>query len=194
MWLFIGWTLHRVLSLTVYTIRLEYYWCCHIVCRAGSMERSDVSPSVRPSVPSINSSNGGRRVCCWALCVQEISIDSCGCAVGAVLQQMRVASSRACAHRGKWGQLTPSKNEWKIKKRKHAKKDQFSMFMLYFESNRAGRCRERRYSHHIFIQIYFRMHHFVVKFFKFSSPQAARRHWPPNQNPADVLGRRAREG
>ena len=26
----------------------------------------------------------------------------------------------------------------------------------------------------LFIQIYFRMHHFVVKFSKFSSPQAAR--------------------
>ena len=34
--------------------------------------------------------------------------------------------------------------------------------------------RERRYADHIFIQIYFRMHHFVVKFSKFSSPQAAR--------------------
>jgi len=31
---------------------------------------------------------------------------------------------------------------------------------------RAGRCRERRYAGHIFIQIYFRMHHFVVKFSK----------------------------
>ena len=40
---------------------------------------------------------------------------------------------------------------------------------------RAGKCRERRYADHIFIQIYFRMHHFVVKF---SSPQAARGHWP----------------
>jgi len=37
-----------------------------------------------------------------------------------------------------------------------------------------GRCRERRYTDHIFIQIYFRMHHFVVKFPNFSSPQAAR--------------------
>jgi len=38
--------------------------------------------------------------------------------------------------------------------------------MLYFESrvNSAGRCRERRYADHIFIQIYFRMHHFVVNF------------------------------
>ena len=46
----------------------------------------------------------------------------------------------------------------------------------------------RRYADHTFIQIYFRMHHFVVKFSKFSSPQAARGRWPPNQNPADVPG------
>ena len=40
----------------------------------------------------------------------------------------------------------------------------------------AGRCRQLRYADDIFIQIqaYFRMHHFVVKFSKFSSPQAAR--------------------
>ena len=42
----------------------------------------------------------------------------------------------------------------------------------------AGRCKERSYADHIFIQIYSRMHHFVVKFSKFSSPQAARGHWP----------------
>ena len=47
------------------------------------------------------------------------------------------------------------------------------MFMIYFESNQ-GRCRERRYSDHIFIQIYSRMLHFVVKFSQFCSPQAAR--------------------
>jgi len=35
---------------------------------------------------------------------------------------------------------------------------------------------ERRYADHIFIQIYFRMHHLVVKFSKFSSPQSARGH------------------
>jgi len=35
---------------------------------------------------------------------------------------------------------------------------------------------ERRYADHIFIDIYFRMHHFVVKFSKFSSPQMARGH------------------
>ena len=61
------------------------------------------------------------------------------------------------------------------------------MFMLYFRAIRAGRCRERRYADHIFIQMYFRMHHFVVKFSKFSSPQAARGHWLPNQNLAEAL-------
>jgi len=61
-----------------------------------------------------------------------------------------------------------------LKKLKHAKK---SIFSEYFERIRAGRCRERRYAaDHIFIQIYFRMHHFVVKFSKISSPQAARGH------------------
>ena len=43
------------------------------------------------------------------------------------------------------------------------------------------------YADHIFIQIYFRMHHFVVKFSNFSSPQAARGIDPLNQNPADAL-------
>jgi len=56
-------------------------------------------------------------------------------------------------------------------------KEQFSMFMLYFESNQDRQVyRERRYADHIFIQIYFRMHYFVVKFSKSSSPQAARGH------------------
>jgi len=43
------------------------------------------------------------------------------------------------------------------------------MFMLGYilKEIRACRCRERRYADHIFIQIYFRMHHFVVKFPKF---------------------------
>jgi len=75
----------------------------------------------------------------------------------------------------------PWKNGWKIKNRKRAKK-QFSE-LGWSE----GICRERRYADHMFIQIYFRMHHFVVKFSKFSSPQATRGHWPPNQNPADAL-------
>jgi len=52
---------------------------------------------------------------------------------------------------------------------------------------RAGRCRprERRYADHIFIQIYFRMHHFVAKKIFFASG-GKRALTPPNQNPADV--------
>ena len=69
----------------------------------------------------------------------------------------------ASAHRGKWGQLTPWKIGWKIKKRKRAKK---SSFLNILRAIRAGRCRERRYADHIFIQIYFSVHHFVVKFLK----------------------------
>jgi len=59
-------------------------------------------------------------------------------------------------------------------KSENMQKEQFSMFMLYFESIRAGSCRERRYADHIFIQIYFKMYHFVVKFWKFSLPHEAK--------------------
>ena len=47
---------------------------------------------------------------------------------------------------------------------------------------------ERRYADHIFTRIYFRMHHFVVNFSKFSLPHEATGHCPPNQNPAHALG------
>ena len=70
------------------------------------------------------------------------------------------------------------KNGRKIKKREHAKRAVFLCLYYILRAIRAGRCRERRYADHIFIQIYFRMHHFVVKFSKFSSPQAAK--GPPN--------------
>jgi len=70
----------------------------------------------------------------------------------------------------------PGKMDEKLKSEK-SKKKQFSMFMLYFESNHGRQVyRERRYADNIFIQIYIRMHPFVVKFSKFSSPQAARGH------------------
>jgi len=59
----------------------------------------------------------------------------------------------------------------KIKKRKHAKN---TSFLNILRAIRAGSCRERRYADHIFIQIYFRMHHFVVKFSRLSSLQAKR--------------------
>ena len=56
------------------------------------------------------------------------------------------------------------KNGSKIKKRKHAKT---AVFLN-------GLWGERRYADQIFIQIYFRMHYFVVRFSKISSPRAAR--------------------
>jgi len=48
-------------------------------------------------------------------------------------------------------------------KKINSKNMQKEQFYENFESNRAGRCRERRYADHIFIQIYSRMHHFVVE-------------------------------
>jgi len=76
---------------------------------------------------------------------------------------------------GKLGQLTPWIKWMKNYKAKTCKKQQFSEW-VGVGSEGEGRCRERRYADHIFIQIYFRMHHFVVKFSKISSLQAARGH------------------
>ena len=117
------------------------------------------------------------------LCLQHCSH------VAAEQKFTRTALAWASAHRDKWGQLHPlMENGWKIKKRKHAEKSSFLCLCYILRAIRTGRCtcRERRYSDQIFIQMYFRMHHFVVKFSKFSSPQAARGIDPPNQNPADV--------
>jgi len=70
----------------------------------------------------------------------------------------------------------PGKMDEKLKS-ENMQKEQFSMFMLYFESNQGRQVyRERRYADHTFIQIYFRLHHFVVNFSKFSSPKATRVH------------------
>jgi len=47
----------------------------------------------------------------------------------------RCCSAWASAHRGKWGQLTPlGKMDEKLKN-ENVQKEQFSTFMLYFESN-----------------------------------------------------------
>jgi len=92
-----------------------------------------------------------------------------------VVLDQTVVCAWAAAHRGKWGQLTPLEKRMKIKKQKHAKK-------------RAVRCRERRYADHIFIQIYFRVHHFVVKFSKiFFASGGKGALTPPNQNLANAL-------
>jgi len=67
----------------------------------------------------------------------------------------------------KWGQPTPWKMDEKLNSENMQKTPFFGM------GGGEGRCREWRYADHIFIQIYFRMHHFVVKFSKFSLPQVA---------------------
>ena len=69
----------------------------------------------------------------------------------------------------------PGKMDEKLKSENMQKKSSVLCLCYILRAIRAGRCRERRYADHIFIQIYmyFRMHHFVVKFSKFSSPRAA---------------------
>jgi len=42
------------------------------------------------------------------------------------------------------------------------------------------------YADHMFIQIYFKMHHFVVKFSQFFRLKRQGGIDPPNQNPAEV--------
>jgi len=64
----------------------------------------------------------------------------------------------------------------KLKSENMQKKTSFLYLCYILRAIRAGRCRERRYVDHILFPIYFRMHHFVVKFSIFSSPQAARGH------------------
>ena len=87
------------------------------------------------------------------------------------------------------GQLTPWKMDEKLKS-EDVQKEQFSKLMLYFESRaiRAGRYRERRHADHIFIQIYFRMHHFVVYCQNFLRLRRQGGIDPHNHNPADVPG------
>jgi len=65
--------------------------------------------------------------------------------------ELKRLESWASAHRGKCGQLTPWKNGWKIKKRKHAKRSSFLWLYYILRAIRAGRCRERRYADDIFI-------------------------------------------
>ena len=69
----------------------------------------------------------------------------------------------------------PGKIDEKYRKRNHATKNSFLCLGLchILRTIRAGKCKKRRYADHIFILLYFRMHHFVIRFSKFSSPQAA---------------------
>ena len=83
----------------------------------------------------------------------------------------------------------PWKKGWKIKKRKHAKNSSFLclcyilravfyVYVIFWEQSGQAGVENGAMLTILFIQIYFRMHHFVVKFSKFSSPQTAREHWP----------------
>jgi len=78
----------------------------------------------------------------------------------------------------------PRKMDEKLKSENMQKN---SSFLNILRAIRAGRCRERRYADHILIQIYSRMHHFVVKFSKFLRLRRQGGIDPPNQKPADPL-------
>ena len=123
-----------------------------IMNTCGGRHKTVKCPSIRPSVSSRSTA---------------------AAAAGGFAVWNQVRWAWASARRGKLGQLTPLKNKWKIKKRKHAKKSSFLCLCYIVRAIRAGRCRERRYADHIFIQIYFRMHHFVFKFFFASGGKGA---------------------
>ena len=72
----------------------------------------------------------------------------------------------------------PGKMDEKLKSENMQKRAVFYVCYI-LRAMRTGRCRERPYADSLLIQIYFRVHHFVVKFSNLSSPQAARGHWPP---------------
>ena len=77
-------------------VRISFQFLCYLRCPYIMWSRVYSGRAfVRLSVPSIHSSSGGRRVCCWAPCGQEISVDSCGRAAGAVLQARRRAAASA---------------------------------------------------------------------------------------------------
>jgi len=72
-------------------------------------------------------------------------------------------SAWASAHKkGQMGSADP-RGKWmknKLKSENMQKKSSFLCSWYILRAIRAGRCRERRYADHIFIQIYYRMHHF----------------------------------
>jgi len=87
-----------LLSDHVHTIKYNGYqthchqsFNCNLQRRFSVIDAAGITvgcPSVRLAVASIDSSSGGRRVCCWAPCGYDISTDSCGRrAAGAGAQQ-----------------------------------------------------------------------------------------------------------
>ena len=90
-------------------------------------------------------------------------------AIHADSDRTKICNSHGRPHTGANGvSWPPEENGWKINKRKHAKKSSFLCLCYILRAIRTGRCREWCYADHIglFIQIFFRMHHFVVKFQK----------------------------
>jgi len=64
----------------------------------------------------------------------------------------------------------------KLKSENMQKNSSFLCLCYILRAVRAGRCRERRYADHIFIQIFFRMHHFrsqILKIFFASGGKGA---------------------
>ena len=84
------WPIYKDLVYSVSSQKIQWGWASaiwqldslfdtvRIVCGAGSIKRSGVTPSVCQSVPSVECSSDVWRVCCWAPYAQKISIDSAG--------------------------------------------------------------------------------------------------------------------
>ena len=104
------------------TYKSSYYWHCSHSIRSRFIKRSSV---LHMSVCPID-----QRVCCWSPRGHEISTDSRRRRSAATAPQ-QVRAWASTTHSGKWGQLIPLENGWKIEKRK-LHKEQFSE---YFESN-----------------------------------------------------------
>ena len=119
------------------------------------------------------------RMCCWSEVFFYFFSGMHHCVTPYVDISLHRGWFHGRPHIGANGVSCPSwKMDEKLKSENTQKRAVFCVCYI-LRAIKAGRCREQRYADHIFIQIYFRMHHFVVKFSKFSSPQVARGHWPP---------------
>ena len=132
---------------------------------------------------------------CTFTTIQDVNsvfrqISPCSTSVQLLLVGGERSRAWASARRGKWGQLTLWKNEWKTKKRKHAKRAVFYVYVIFWEQSGQADVENGAMMTTYSFRYTSQMHHFVVKYSKFSSPQAATwGHWPTNRNPADVPGR-----
>jgi len=89
-------------------VRIIATYAARTVCAAGSIKRLSVRPSVRCLT---DSSNSGRRVCCWAPCVgrryrsMSARRACCGRAAGAMLRAASAGSVTVTADGGGWTQI-----------------------------------------------------------------------------------------